>query len=171
MAAKTCYAIVKEGRLKASETKVSLVVDSTGAFPRAVEASYPGKNLPASLSLLGVGSAEAAGLAEAHVIEHDEHNIRRTFSATETVEIGVDLGAAVACAYRENANLRPFIATLRPSPVRESPECSLLARSISLRPFHLKSQSTALRVELQEALCREPILRPARGKVSRCAKL
>jgi hypothetical protein len=41
----------------------------------------------------GDRSAEAASLAEAHVIEHDEHNIRRTFSATETVHIGVDLGA------------------------------------------------------------------------------
>jgi len=33
MAAKTCYAIVKEERSETSETRVSLVVDSTGSLP------------------------------------------------------------------------------------------------------------------------------------------
>ena len=33
MAAKTCYAIIKEEPLETAETKVSLVVDSSGTFP------------------------------------------------------------------------------------------------------------------------------------------
>jgi hypothetical protein len=33
MAAKTCYAIVKEDLLETSETKVCLVVESTGTLP------------------------------------------------------------------------------------------------------------------------------------------
>ena len=66
----------------------------------------------------GDRSAEAASLAEAHVIEHDEHNIRRTVSATETVQIGVDLGAPPS-----------------PPPIASTRTCDLLSQPYAQRLF------------------------------------
>jgi hypothetical protein len=103
MAAKTCYAIVKEERLETAETKVSLVVDSTGTFP------------------LSFSTLEETKAWVRHVIEHDEHNIRRTFSATETVHIGVDLGAPPS---------PPPIASTRTCDLLSQPYAEILLESL-----------------------------------------